>query len=130
AETKLAAGETALATAALRECANREPISPRCEGRLGLILAESPRRRAAATYFITAAAAHDDAKADAQFYIDLAVQLRRWGKYEEGAGALKFALARTKDDPELHARYSAMLQAIPERTVEAADELAKARALR
>lgn len=124
----LAKGETVHAINALRACANRDPISVRCDGRLGLLLAASPHRRAAATYFISEAAVVDEPAAPAELYADLAGRLRRLGKYEVAATALKFALARN-DTAELHVQLSGALQSIPGRELEAADELAAARKL-
>lgn len=122
------AGDETNAMGQFRSCSNRDTVSVRCEGELGLILAGRKRRRATAMYYLERAAKVNDPKASADLYARMGDKLRRLGSLELSVDAWAYALER-EDTAEYHAGRSAPLQSINGRLAEAADELAKARAL-
>jgi hypothetical protein len=124
----LAAGDEINAMGNFRLCANRDPASARCDGELGLIMEKQKRYRATGVYYLERAGGNDDPKASADLYARLGDKLRKNGKLELSAATWALAIAR-EDKAEHHAGRSAPLQSIPARIEEAADELAKARAL-
>jgi tetratricopeptide (TPR) repeat protein len=111
----------------LRKCANKTPISARCDGAMGLSMIAVKNRKAAALYHLLNAAGVDDPKADAKLYADVGEALRAHGKLEQAIAALRLAVAR-----EPSAAYSfALGQALsltPDHLLEAADRMAEARA--
>lgn len=121
-------GNVSGATSALLDCANKIPASARCDGELGLLLAEVERRKAEANYYMAQAARVDDPKADAELYGRLADELRERGLFEDAITAAEFALGR---DPvaDRHVALSRVLQSVPDQLRRAADEMGEAFAL-
>ncbi len=107
----------------LVRCANKIPASARCDGQLGLELITNKKRRDVALYYLMEAARVDDPKASASLYGDIGEQLRLHAKLEDAASALIMAADR-EDTVERHRALASVLQSIPERRTEAADELA------
>lgn len=111
----------------LSKCANKTPASARCDGAMGLSLAPTKSRRAAAQYYLVEASKVDDPDAPAELYAGVAEALRSHGLIVEATQAQEKAVARDGSPArrfELGRLYS--LQA--ERLREAADLLAGARA--
>jgi len=118
-------GRESVATVRLRDCANKVPASARCDGRLGVLLRNTGRHRAAATYYLLEAAKTDDPSATPADYDAVADALRKLGRYEASIAARKLAIAR-EDTAQRHAEMSAALQGIPGRNEEAMTQLARA----
>lgn len=109
----------------LRDCANKIPASARCDGRIGILLGEIPRRKAEARYYLVEGGTADDPKADAAFYVELSETLKRFGEFDAAVTAMEHAIKR-EDTSEHHAKLSRVLQSMPEHLQRAADELGKA----
>ena len=123
----MAVNNTTLASIALERCANKLPADTRCDGEMGLALIGSKKRRAAALYYLQEAAAVDDPKADAGFYLRLGDALSSHGEYEPAVGAMEKAVARDASAENLFALGRA-LSLRPDRVREAAGHIAEARA--
>jgi tetratricopeptide (TPR) repeat protein len=120
-------GNVAQQRVTLRKCANKTPVSARCDGEMGLSMIDNKNRRATALYYLVSAAGADDPKADADFYVRVGEGLRRYGKLPEAIAALELAVARDPSAQNLFLLGQA-LSLQPERLVEAADRIAEARA--
>ncbi len=129
ADTMLANGDRNGATIALRECANRVPASPRCEGALGQLLVGIPLRRAECRYYLSEAARTDDPTADAAFYGELGEALMGQSLYEDAATAFQRRIERGAAEAADYERLSTALQGVKDRQEEAAEALKKAFAL-
>ena len=121
------AGDIPQARTALRKCANKTPASARCDGRMGLTMAEAKNWRATAQYYLVEAAKVDDPKADAAFYLEVGEALQRHGRVDEAILALEKSVARDPAAGHLFALGRA-LSLSPDRLPEAADRIAEARA--
>lgn len=113
--------------ATLHKCANKIPASARCDGEYGLTMADARNRRAAAIYFLTAAAGVDDPKADAELYRRIGEALRKHGRFEDATAALELAVARDDSAENLFA-LARVLSLQPDLIREAAAKMAEARA--
>lgn len=122
-----AIGDTPQQRIALGRCANKTPTSARCDGELGLSIIDSKNRRAAALYYLIAAASVDDPKADASLYARVGQALSRHGKHDESVAAFERAIAR---DPSAENLFllGQTLSMTPDHLIEAADRIAEARA--
>lgn len=94
------AGQLSAAIEALEPCANKEPPSPRCDGEVGMLYARLRTAPKMSAYYLDAAAASDDPKADLQWWRDLAKTAQRVGRHEAAAKAYSYAIAR--DGEHLH----------------------------
>ena len=95
------AGTPQRAVPILHRCANKTPASARCDGELGIILAEVGVQEAHMRYFLSEAAQTDDAKADADLYRRIAKAARRRGQHPVRADAMATLIGRgeaTVDD--------------------------------
>ncbi len=111
----------------LRQCANKVPQSVRCEGELAALLAKTPRHRYEAEYYLTQAIGADDPALDADYYRRLGEGLRVRGRYEDAATAFTRMIERTpKPTAADHALLATVLQGVPSRLSDAADQLRKA----
>ena len=126
AETLVANGDRNGATIVLRQCANRVPASPRCEGALGQLLVGIALRRAECRYYLAEAARVDDPKADAAFYRELGDALMSQSLYEDAATAYQRRIDRGAADAEDFGLLATALQGVANRQEDAADALKKA----
>jgi tetratricopeptide (TPR) repeat protein len=125
---KLAAiGNVAQQRIELSKCANKTPTSARCDGELGLSMIAIKNRRAAALYYLAAAANVDDPKADAGLYARVGQALWGHGKQAQAVAAFERAVARDASAEHLFSLGQA-LSLEPDRLIEAADRMAQARA--
>jgi tetratricopeptide (TPR) repeat protein len=122
-----AVGDVTQQRIALSKCANKTPPSARCDGELGLSMADSKHRRATALYHLVAAANLDDAKADASLYARVGQALSGHGKLVEAVTAFERAVARDATAEHLFL-LGQSLSLVPDRLLEAADHMALARA--
>jgi tetratricopeptide (TPR) repeat protein len=88
------AGQLTAASELLATCANKQPASPRCDARLGMVLAGLRTRTPEARDFLDRGALRDDPRADVEFYREFAKVARRAGRHEAAAHALEWALQR------------------------------------
>jgi hypothetical protein len=121
-------GRVAVATQALLECANKTPPSARCDGEVGLLLADVDRRKAEANYYLAEAARFDDPKASADLYGRISEELRKRGLFEDAVSAAELALAREATSAR-HVSLSRVLQSMPDQLARAAQEMGEAFAL-
>jgi len=126
AETLVANGDRNGATLVLRECANKVPISPRCEGALGQLLVGIALRRAECRYYLAEAARVDDPQADAEFYRELGDALMGQSLYEDAASAYQRRIGRGAAEAEDYGLLATALQGLADRQEEAADALKEA----
>ena len=122
-----AAGNATEAALALWPCANKVPQHIRCEGELGMLLADQPNRRYESNYYLEQAIAEDDPTADAEFYRRMAGALRKVPLFREAGVAYERMIARlpapTADD---FAQLADVLQGVPDREAAAAAALHRA----
>lgn len=122
-----AAGNPMEAALALWPCANKVPQHIRCEGELGMLLAELPNRRYEANYYLEQAIAEDDPTADADFYRRMAGALRKVPLFREAGVAYQRMIARLPAPAAADfAQLAEVLQGVPEREAEAAAALHRA----
>jgi len=126
AETLVANGDRNGATLALRQCANKVPISPRCEGALGQLLVGIALRRAECRYYLAEAARVDDPQADGEFYRELGNALMGQSLYEDAASAYERRIDRGAAEAEDYGLLATALQGIANRQEDAAEALKKA----
>lgn len=122
-----AAGNNLEVALALWPCANKIPQHVRCEGELGMALADTPNRRYEANYYLEQAIAEDDPTADADFYRRMGDALRKVPMFREAGVAYRRMIARSQAPTAAdYAALAEVLQGVPEREAEAADALHKA----
>ncbi len=124
-----AAGHTAVAIQTLRKCANRNPISIRCEGELSLLLFGVGNHTAHARYFLTQAATAAPATAPSDLYRRLGDTAIAKARFDAARAAYGVLLARKEATADDLAHYAHALQADPNTTDEAIDVYARAYAL-
>lgn len=101
AKAQVDAGAPQRALPALGRCANKTPASARCDGEMGIILAELGTQEAHMRYFLSEAAQVDDPKADASLYRRIAAAARKRGQHPARADAMATLIGRgeaTVDD--------------------------------
>jgi hypothetical protein len=111
----------------LSKCANKLPASARCDGAMGLSLAPTKNRRAAAQYYLIEASKLDDPDADAALYAGVAEALRSQGLIAEATQAQEKAVAR-EGSAIRRFELGRLLSLRGERLREAAELIAGARA--
>ncbi len=112
---------------ALGKCANKIPASARCDGELGVSLANVKNRRAVARYYLAEAAKTDDPDASGDLYARVAEAARKHGMIAEALAAQEKAVARDPS-PANQFALGRLLTLDPQRLPEAAEWMAKARA--
>jgi tetratricopeptide (TPR) repeat protein len=111
----------------LRQCANKVPQSVKCEGELAAILAKTPRHKYEAEYYLTQAIGADDPGLDAAYYRRLGEGLQLRGRYEDAATAFARMIERLPAPTAAdHALLATVLQGVPSRLADAADQLRRA----
>jgi tetratricopeptide (TPR) repeat protein len=128
AEEHMKVDNVALARTVLQKCANKVPASARCDGHLGLTMADAKNWRATAHYYLMEAASVDDPKADAALYLKIGEALRRHGRTEHAILALDKAVARDPSAEPLFA-LGRVLSLVQARLPEGAERIAEARAM-
>lgn len=129
AREQLKAGETYKAMATLRTCANKLELDFRCEAELGILLAGLERHRAEARYYLNAVATLDDPKADAEMFRRLGEAMQKQGMHRQTGDVYQRMIDHGATTAADYALLSRGLQFNASRLQEAADALAKARAL-
>lgn len=122
AERFLAQGRRSVATVYLRKCANRRPPDARCDGRLGVLLADDQKHRAEALYLLEEVVDTRDDRVTPALLDDVAEQLRRLAKYELSARARRRAI-ELEDTADRHAELSHALVAMDDQFETAIEEL-------
>ncbi|MBK7825489.1 tetratricopeptide repeat protein [Nannocystis sp.] len=109
----------------LRACANKVPQSVRCEGELAALLAETPRHKYEAEYYLKQAIAADEPDLDAAYYRHLGEALQLKGMYDDAATAFTRMIERSKPTATAadHFLLATVLQGVPSRIAEASDRL-------
>lgn len=108
----------------LRACANKVPQSVRCEGELAALLAETPRHKYEAEYYLKQAIAADEPDLDAAYYRRLGEALQLKGMYDDAATAFTRMIERSKPATAAdHYLLATVLQGVPSRIAEASDRL-------
>lgn len=127
AEQERQIGDVAAASLTLYACANKVPQSVRCEGELAALIASMPRHNYEAEYYLTEAIAGDDPGLDAAYYRRLGEALQLKGMFEAAATAFTRMIERSQPATAAD-RYllATVLQGVPARLAEAADELHRA----
>lgn len=122
-----AAGDPMGAALALWPCANKVPQHVRCEGELGMLLAEQPNRRYESNYYLEQAIAEDDPTADADFYRRMAGALRKVPMFREAGVAYQRMIARLPAPAAADfAQLAEVLQGVPDNEAQAAAALHRA----
>ncbi|MEM6996904.1 MAG: hypothetical protein AAF721_40755, partial [Myxococcota bacterium] len=123
AKALVAAGTPARAVAPLRRCANRTPSSARCDGELGVLLAELGTQKAHMQFFLAEAAKTDDPLADADLYRRISAAARRRGQNPARAEAMATLVARGEATARDRHEYAQALSADATRIDDAVAEL-------
>lgn len=104
----LGKGEQLPAIQQLDRCANKVPQSVECEAELGIVLAESKRRKAHAIYFLEQAAAAPDA--DTGLYRRVGEAALQLARFKAAEAALGIVVARKEATAEDYGHYAAAVQ--------------------
>mgnify|MGYP001954755078 FL=1 len=129
AREQVASGLTSKATMTLKTCANKIPQDLRCEAELGILLAGMKRHRQDARYYLNETATVDDPQASAELFRRLADAMRLQGMHRLTGDVYRRMIEHGANSAEDYVLMSKGYQADASRLEEAADAMAKARAL-
>jgi tetratricopeptide (TPR) repeat protein len=104
----LGKGEQLPAIQLLDRCANKVPQSVACEAELGIVLAESKRRKAHAIYYLEQAAMAPDA--DTELYRRVGATALQAARFKAAEAALGIVVARKEATAEDYGNYAAAVQ--------------------
>ncbi len=124
-----AEGRETVAIQTLRKCANRIPMSVRCEAEIALTMFAANQQLAHARHYLAQAASASPAEEDDSLYRRIGEMAASKSQYDTAASAYGVLMARetaTADDLE---QLAAALQAVSGRRDEAADAYARVYAL-
>lgn len=103
-------GDDLAAIRALRKCANKLQPSPRCEGEIGIAMWKVGNHRAYARFYVEAAAAMEDPKADAGFWRRLGDTAMRMARFESAKSAYEKMVAAGGKSADDYRKLSSAMQ--------------------
>lgn len=129
AREQVASGQSSKAMMTLNACANKIPQDLRCEAELGILLAGMKRHRKDARYYLDQTATIDDPRADAELFRRLAAAMKLQSMHRLTGDVYRRMIEHGANSAADYVLMSKGLQADASRLEEAADAMAKARAL-
>jgi tetratricopeptide (TPR) repeat protein len=110
AREQLARGQHLPAIGHLDRCANKVPQSLECEGELGVVLADTKRRKAHAIYYLEQVAKADPAEGDTDLYRRVGQAALKLARFEAAERALGIVVAREEATAKDYGDYAAAVQ--------------------
>ncbi len=106
----LSKGQHLPAIQQLDRCANKIPQSVECEGELGVVLAETKRRKAHAIYYLEQAAKAEPAEAPTELYRRVGASALGLARFAAAEAAYGIVVARNEADANDYGQYAAAVQ--------------------